>query len=214
MNKISDIFNYYLKLIFGDIKREIIKYQERLQDQKDTKPNIKNTENILETTKEYLDNYFNKQDIIIGKDELENAIRLFTTLVLFREKYKDNKIKSNRKNLIDYLKSQGLWDERENKSKKFNENLNDLKEFEVHINQTLWLYDYLVGNIQIDEFKIIEEIIKEGDEPAPKPFNADTNIQGPNDPHSSSGSESESGSGPNSDSYTDWDHSKIERIIK
>lgn len=137
VNKISDIFNYYLKLIFGDIQREIIKYQERLQVQKDTKPDNKNTENILETTKDYLDNYFNKKDIIIGKEDLENAIRLFTTLLSFKEKYKDNKIKSNRKNLIDYLKSQDLWDEREYKSEKYNENLNDLKEFEVHINQTL-----------------------------------------------------------------------------
>ena len=163
VNKISDIFNNYLKLIFGDIKREIIKYQERLQVQKDTKPDNKNTENILETTKEYLDNYFNKKDIFIGKEDLENEIRLFTTLVLFREKYKDNKIKSNSKNLIDYLKSQDLFDEREYKSEKFNENLNDFKQSEVKINQALWSYDYLVGNIQIVEFKIIEEIIKEGD---------------------------------------------------
>ena len=86
-----------------------------------------------------------------------------------------------------------------------------MKQSKVQINQTLWLYDYLVGNKEIDEFKIIEEIIKEGDEPAPKPFNADTNIQGPNEPHSSSGSESESSSGSNSDSDTHSDHSKNER---
>ena len=98
-----------------------------------------------------------------------------------------------------------------NKNEKFNENLNDLKQSKVQINQTLWLYDYLVGNKEIDEFKIIEEIIKEGDEPAPKPFNADTNIHGPNEHHSSSGSESESSSGSNSDSDTHSDHSKNER---
>ena len=45
---------------------------------------------------------------------MENAIKLFIALVLFREKDKENKIKSNRKNLIDYLKTPDLWDEKIN----------------------------------------------------------------------------------------------------
>ena len=59
MNKTSDIFDYYLKLIFGDIKKEIIKYQEK-QEQKETKPKNKNIANILDIKREQLDNYFKK----------------------------------------------------------------------------------------------------------------------------------------------------------
>ena len=103
MNKTSDIFDYYLKLIFVDIKNEIIKYQEK-QEQKETKPENKNIENNLEEARKKLDDYYKKEDIIIGKEELENAIRRFIALVLFREKDKEKKIKSNSKNLIDYLK--------------------------------------------------------------------------------------------------------------
>jgi len=168
VNKISDIFDYYLKLIFVDIKNEIIKYQEK-QEQKETKPENKNIENYLEETRKKLDDYYKKEDIIIGKEELENAIRRFIALVLFREKDKENKIKSNSKNLIDYLKSPDLWDENIYKKEKFNENLNELKILKIQVNQILWLYNYLVGNKEIDEFKIMEKTIKEGNKPDPEP---------------------------------------------
>ena len=42
--------------------------------------------------------------MIIKKNDLAKAIRLFITLVLYREDDKDKKIKSNKKNIIDYLK--------------------------------------------------------------------------------------------------------------
>ena len=92
---------------------------------------------------------------------MENAIKLFIALVLFRE----NKIKSNRKNLIDYLKSPDLWDEKIYINEKFKHNINELKQIKIQVNQILWLYDYLVGNKEFDEFKIMEKTIKEGNQP-------------------------------------------------
>ena len=45
------------------------------------------------------------------KGDIASAIRLFITLVLFREKEKDkdDKIKFNEKNIVDYLKNKDLW---------------------------------------------------------------------------------------------------------
>ena len=160
VNKTSDIFNYYLQLIFNDAKGEIEKYQKENEDKMNQ---------LDEKTIKQLDSYFEKEKIIINKEVLENAIQLFITLVLFREKDKENKIKSNRKNLIDYLKSPDLWDNIIYKDEKFNQNLNELKRCNIKINQTLWLYNYLVGNRKFDVFKEIEQYIKSKPNPVKVP---------------------------------------------
>ena len=112
---------------------------------------------------EKLDNYFKKDDIKIKKCDLENALRLFITLVLFREKDKVKKVKNNSKNLIGYLKSQDLWEDKLYKDEKeqFEQNLNELKSVKIQINQTLWLYNYLVENKEIEEYKEMENSLKE-----------------------------------------------------
>ena len=145
-----------------DIKLEIKKIRTSISHNlENDKENEKDKKNQLdEETIKHLDKYFEKEEKIISKEDLENAIRLFISLVLFREKDKENKIKSNRKNLIDYLKSPDLWDNKIYKDEKFNLNLNELKLCNIQINQTLWLYNYLVGNEEVDAFKEIEDYIK------------------------------------------------------
>jgi len=173
VNKLSELFDYYLKLIFGDIKKEMMKYQEE-KEQKEQKEAEKQKETnpkevigyLDEKITTQLDEYYKKKDIIIGKEELENAIRLMITLVLFREKDKENKIKLNRKNLIDYLKSPDLWDIKVYKNENFNSNLNELKLIKMQINQTILLFNYLIEGKEIDEFKIMEENIKEENQAA------------------------------------------------
>ena len=173
VNKLSELFDYYLKLIFGDIKKEMMKYQEE-KEQKEQKEAEKQKETnpkevigyLDEKITTQLDEYYKKKDIIIGKEELENAIRLMITLVLFREKDKENKIKLNRKNLIDYLKSPDLWGIKVYKNENFHPNLNELKLIKIQINQTILLFNYLTGGKEIDEFKNIEENIKEENQSA------------------------------------------------
>ena len=199
VNKTSELFDYYLKLIFGFIKEEIMKYQEK-QEQKETKTENKNILTYLdEKTIKQLDTYYEKNDNIIGKEELEKAIKLFITLVLFREKNKEKKIKSNRKNIIDYLKYPDLWDDKIYKNIKFNEIISELKLFKIQINQIIWLYNYLVGGNEIDEFKIMEDIIKEGDQAVAEPPINDPVEEASND-NESSKSESDSGDESSSDS--------------
>ena len=144
VNKISDIFNYYLKLIFKYIKKEIEKYQVQNGNGK--------RDQLDEKTIKQLDAYFEEKKFIISKKDLENAIRIFISLVLYREKDKENKIKLNHKNLIDYLKSPDLWDHKKYKKQEFNESLYALKLCNIKINQTLWLYNYLVGNEETEEY--------------------------------------------------------------
>ena len=197
VNKLSKLLDYYLKLIFIDIKKEMMKYQEEKEqngqnEQKEQKEQKEKEEQMETKPKEVisnldekitaqLDEYFKKKDIIIDKEELENAIRLFITLVLFREKDKKNKIKLNRKNLIDYLKSPDLWNIKVYKNENFNLNLNELKLIKIQINQTILLLNYLTEGQEIDEFKIMEENIKEDNQAAAElpPLNNQDDVEPP-----------------------------------
>ena len=154
VNKTYEIFNYYLLLIFKYAKDEIEKFQIQNEIEKNQ---------LNEKTIQQLDNYYSKENILINKKSFANAIRLFITLVLFRESEKE-KIKSNRKDLVDYLKSRDLWDNKIYNDEKFNENLNELKLCNIKINQTLWLYNYLSGNEEENLFADVIEFIEENEE--------------------------------------------------
>ena len=138
LNKIFKIFNYYLLMILPEIKGEIRNYQEITEFEIGNK-----LENNLSPK---LNEYFQKQPII-NREDLEDTIRLFITLVLFREKDKENKIKLNRKNIIDYLKQSDLWNSEIFKNEKFNENLDELKLCNIQINNIMLLYDFLVEKV-------------------------------------------------------------------
>ena len=135
INKIYTCFKYFLKYIFEEVKDEIKNYQIDLED----------NEKDLEDKKNKLDEYYQNKPLIT-KNNLAHAIRLFMTLVLFREKDKEKKIKNNCKNICTYLQAPDLWDMNIYNDEKFNENLNKLKKIKIKINQILWLYNYLVGN--------------------------------------------------------------------
>ena len=85
VDKTIDIFLYYTILIYEDIENEIKKYQEILDDK----------------SKEKINDYFQKEHLISKKD-FACAIRLFITLILFLEEDKDNKIKINHNNVVNY----------------------------------------------------------------------------------------------------------------
>jgi hypothetical protein len=132
IEKTSNIFEYYLKLSFEDVKNEIINYQEKLDNK----------------SKEILNNYFNQKDNLITKKDFACAIRLFISLVLFPEEDKQKKIKSNSNNLINYLKSPDFWQKNIYDSEDFNKHLNQLKLINAKINQILSLYEILGNDIE------------------------------------------------------------------
>ena len=158
VDKIPAILDYYLKLIYENVNGEIKKYQQELNDE----------------SKNYINNYFKKNHIIKKKD-FAYAIRLFITLVLFPEDDKENKIKSNCNNVVNYLKVPDFWDKDIYNDKDFDNNLNELKLFNSKINQIISLYEFLGKDIESnfceDVKKHIEEeskVINNNDIPAPK----------------------------------------------
>ena len=182
VNKIPNLFDYYLKLIFKYIKKDMEKYQEKKEikkeDDKNKKVKEKNEgkkgeekekENIKEKTKIYLDEkiinkleeIFKEEDIIITKKSLASAIRLFISLVLYREKEidKDKKIKANRKNIIDYLNEKELWETKIYNDGKFENYLEKIKSVNIKIKEILWVYNYLAENEDVTFEKEVKEHI-------------------------------------------------------
>ena len=128
VGKTANIFDYFLMLIFKYVKKDIEKYQEKNKD-----------ENSI-----YNKLDFNNMDI--KKDDLAYALRKFITLVLFRENDKDNKIKTNKKNIIEYLKNNNLWESSlYNNPGKFETDLSKIKGLNIKIKEILFFYNYLIG---------------------------------------------------------------------
>ena len=144
VDKIIDIFDFYLILIFENTKNEIKDFQEELDQ--------KSLENIK--------NYFSKKHLI-GKKDLSHAIRLYISLVLFLEEDKENKIKLNYNNVISYLNSKDLWENDIYNNKEFLVNLNELKSLNIKICQIIALYETLGKDIENNIFDDIKQIIKD-----------------------------------------------------
>ena len=152
IDKASNIFDYYLKAIFDDVSSEIKDYQQKEVDK-----------NIIQMINDYY-----KKSHIITKKNLAYAIRLFITLVLFQEDDKDDKIKNNCNNIINYLKSNDFW---KKETKDFDEiflkNLNELKSMNIQINQIISFYEILGRDIEDNFFDDVKQKIEAESQPDP-----------------------------------------------
>ena len=147
IDKTSEIFGYYLKCIYKDVMNEIKKYQENLDDK----------------SKEIINDYYEKakeKKNCISKKDFAYAIRMFTSLILLPEEDKENKIKSNRNNLVNYLRTSDLWKSDIYDNEDFSKNLNELKSINAQINQIIDLYVVLGKDIEDDYFDDVKEKIK------------------------------------------------------
>ena len=147
-DKTRDILLYYLKLVFEIIKDDLRSYQNEINKE----------------SKEYIKKYYEKEkDLLIKQKDFASAIRLFTTFVLFLEddKNKEKKIKKNCNNVINYLRAVDLWESYIYENEFFEQNLNELKQFNINISQTISLYEILGRDIDDnfceEEQKMLEE---------------------------------------------------------
>ena len=147
VSKIIDIFDYYLKLIYVNVSKEIKNYQESLDDK----------------SIEYINNYFSQKHLITKKD-FSNALRLLITLVLFLEEDKENKIKSNCNNIISYLNASDFWNTEKFNDEKFLDNLNELKKFKIKINQIIPLYEILGKDFEDNYFDEVKFKLEDDDD--------------------------------------------------
>ena len=138
VNKTSNIFSYYLKLIFKYIKADIEKYQEKSST----------------IDKNKINTFFSKNPIIT-RESLADAIRMFISVVLYREKDKD-KIKSNKKNIIGYLHKKDLWKNKIYTNEKFEKNIGEIKSFNIAIKEILWFYNLINDEEEDYEKDVIE----------------------------------------------------------
>ena len=155
INKTCEILEYYLKLIYKYVKDELKDYQEDIDEKE------------LEEKKSNLEKYYENEQSI-SKDDFENAIRLFMTLILFREEDKENKIKTNRKNIVNYLKAKDFWDKNKYVEEKLGNNLNELKLINIQINQILYLFD-----IKEEDISDVKENIENKSKPNVIEYNID-----------------------------------------
>ena len=146
IDKITELFEYYLKLIYDVVENEIKSYQEDFKKEDNLKQKIKN---------------YNQKEHIIKEEDFSCAIRLFMTLVLFREEDKDKRIKSNHNNIINYLKEIDLWHKDIYNNEKFDEDLNELKEFNIPISQILCLYKLLDKDMNYFDYDVKKYIKRE-----------------------------------------------------
>mgnify|MGYP003571335013 CR=1 FL=1 len=91
INKITNLFIYYLRLIFDkNIKDKFNVYQMQEED-------------IDEKKKNKIKKFFSDENHLITKEKFRDAVRLLISLYLFKEDEKENKIKNNVNNIINYL---------------------------------------------------------------------------------------------------------------
>ena len=73
------------------------------------------------------------------------------------------KIKSNRNNIINYLKAPDLWNKDIDDKQTFYSNLNELKQINAQINQIIPLYELLGKDIADNFFDEVKKMIKDDD---------------------------------------------------
>ena len=158
LKKLTNIYDYYLKLIFKYIKEDIQQYQKEKDEKKN--PNYFGEEIIKK-----FEEIFLQKDLYIDKESLASAIRLFISVVLFREEDKENKIKQNTKNIVECLKEKDLWKNKNIQDEKFEAEFSKIKLFNIKINEILWFYLYLTDNKDEEFGKEVDEHLKNKNKP-------------------------------------------------
>ena len=147
VNKLFNAFEYYLILIFEIIKETMKNYQIDLS----------------EKSKKEIESYL-KQDHFIKKENLSKAIRLFVTLYLYKED-KERKVKTNRNNIMSYLSViPDLWEKNIFENAKFKEDSVKLNDLGIQINQMMYGYEKLGGDLKNDFFNDVIEAIQRDEE--------------------------------------------------
>ncbi len=140
INKTTFLFEYYRDLIFPKIKNELKAFQIKLETEQE----------------EEIKKYFEKPTIINDKI-FKATIRAFIVLFLNFEKDKENNIKQNENNIINYLNIIDIWDITIYSKENFKEELNNLRQLNIKINQIVSLYDFLGDDINTNYFEDVQK---------------------------------------------------------
>ena len=150
INKITNLFTYFLRLIFDKIIKEVFnEYQIQEED-------------IEEIKKNKIKKFFIEENHLITKEQFRNAIRLLISLYLFKEDEKENKIKNNVSNIYNYLYMKDIWIGISTNKTEFKEELKEIKKLNIQINEMLSVYDLIASDEDKHrEEKYYEDVINE-----------------------------------------------------
>ena len=141
ISKTSYLFEFFRNLVFEMFKLELKAFQTEIKEEE----------------KKLIDDYF-KSKKLITKDDFKYSIRSFIILFLNLDNDKENNIKENQNNIINYLDIPDIWHKNIYENKHFHEELEDLKRLNIKMNQIIFLYDYLGDDINDDYFKDIQDV--------------------------------------------------------
>ena len=170
ISKTAYLFLYYRDLIFAKINNALKEFQIDLDDEK----------------KDAIKNCFKKQTVINEK-VFKDAIRTFIVFFLNFEKDKENNIKQNENNIINYFDIPDIWDITTSSLGNFKEELNNISLLNIKVNQILSLYDYLGDDIDTKYFDDVkrelenEKEIKKINEKETQPPKEEIENQNPSD---------------------------------
>ena len=143
INKLSNLFEYYLILAYPVLSKELIGIKVELPEDK-----------IDE-----IENYF-KKNHLINKDIFAFSIRLFISSFLSGEKDKENKIKKNANNIVNYIDIPDIWKKGIYIINEFREELNSIKNLKIQLNQIYSLSELIGGDIDNNYFIDIQRELK------------------------------------------------------
>lgn len=165
INKLSNLLEFFLILVYPTIKEEIFNYSIEIPEKK--------IENI--------NNYFN-QNHLINKEDLAFTLRMFISSFLPEEKNKEERIKKNENNFINYLDNiPDIW-KKSNYNNKivFKEEINNIKNLDIQLNQASKLYDIIGKKFEEDYFSDLNKELKKREEDKKKEQQEKENINAQN----------------------------------
>ena len=143
ISKLSNLFKYYLILVYPVFKKELQKYQENLTEEK------------INEIKQYF-----KNEHLITKDIFDYSIRIFISSFLSEEKNEENKIKKNANNIINYLEIPDIWEKNIYNKIEFIDELNQIKNLKIQLNQICFISEILESDIDKNYLLDVEREIK------------------------------------------------------
>ena len=147
ISKTTFLFGYYRDLIFKKIKNGLKPFQIELKSEQ----------------KDLIQKCF-EQHNVINEKIFKSAIRTFIILFLNMEKDKENNIKENKNNIVNYLDIPDIWDSATSNKRNFREELDNIKGLNISINQILYLYDYLGEDITSEYFEDVQKELKKDED--------------------------------------------------
>ncbi len=147
ISKTTYLFEYYRDLIFRRIKLGFKDYQFEIEEDK---------KNLIEKCF--------KEQKLITKNVFKYAIRVFIVQFLNLENDKENNVKGNQNNIINYFDIQDIWQKTVYDDKEFSKELNNLKKAKIKVNQIIPLYDYLGDDINDNYFIDVQKAIEREEE--------------------------------------------------